>query len=79
MYFGICLSEKDKIQNQDQTVRLWMHEILRVFSDRLINEEDRLYLFKIAKNTIGKIWQMNFDKVFEHLDKPINGKKDGKV
>lgn len=22
---------------------------------------------------------MNFDKVFEHLDKTINGKRDGKV
>jgi len=22
---------------------------------------------------------LNFDKVFEHLDKEINGKKDGKV
>lgn len=53
--------------------------MLRVFSDRLINEEDRLNLFNIAKNTVNKVWQLNFDKVFEHLDKTINGKKDGKV
>ena len=56
-----------------------MHEIMRVFADRLVNEEDRLYLLKIAKNSINKAWQLNFDKVFEQLDKPINGKKDGKV
>ena len=80
VYFGICLSEKDKVQSQEQAVRLWLHEILRVFSDRLVNEEDRLYLFKIARNTIGKQWQLNFDKVFEHLDKAVGGaQKDGKV
>lgn len=60
-------------------MRLWFHEILRVFSDRLINEEDRLNLFNIAKNTVNRIWQLNFDKVFEHLDKPINGKSDAKI
>jgi hypothetical protein len=53
--------------------------VLRVFSDRLINEEDRLNLLNIAKNTVNRVWQLNFDKVFEHLDKTISGKKDGKV
>lgn len=73
------MSDKEKLQNQEQAVRLWLHEVLRVFSDRLINEEDRLNLFDIAKNTVNRIWQLNFDKVFEHLDKTINGKKDGKI
>ncbi len=67
------------MQTQEQAVRLWLHEVLRVFSDRLINEEDRFNLFEIAKTTINRIWQLNFDKVFEHLDKFINGKKDGKI
>lgn len=67
------------MQSQDQAVRLWLHEVLRVFSDRLINEEDRLSLFNIAKNTVNRVWQLNFDKVFEHLDKTINGKKDNKI
>lgn len=52
---------------------------MRVFSDRLINEEDRLNLFNIAKNAVNRTWQLNFDKTFEHLDKTTNGKKDGKV
>lgn len=29
------------ILNVDTLVKLWIHEISRVFSDRLINEEDR--------------------------------------
>jgi dynein heavy chain len=73
------MSEKDKLQTQEQAVRLWLHEVLRVFSDRLVNEEDRLNFLNIARNSVGRTWQLNFDKVFEHLDKEINGKKDGKV
>jgi len=38
-----------------------------------------LALFQIAKNTVNRSWGLNFDKVFEHLDKEIDGKKDGKV
>lgn len=62
--YGICMADKEKLQSQEQAVRLWMHEILRVFSDRLINEEDRLNLFNITKNAVNRIWQLNFDKVF---------------
>lgn len=73
------MSDKEKLTTADQCVRLWFHEILRVFSDRLINEEDRLFLFNITKTLVSKTWTMNFDTVFAHLDKPINGNKDGKV
>jgi dynein heavy chain, axonemal len=76
---GICMADKEKVQNQEQIVRLWFHETLRTFSDRLINDEDRLHLFNIAKNTVSNIWQVNFDQVFKHLDKPIENNKDGKI
>lgn len=36
-------------------------------------------MFNIAKNTVNRAWQLNFDKVFEHLDREVNGKKDGKI
>ena len=52
--FGICMSDKDKFQTTEQAVRLWFHEVLRVFSDRLVNEEDRLGLFQIAKNSVNR-------------------------
>lgn len=77
--YGICMSDKEKLATQDQCVRLWFHEILRVFGDRLINEEDRLYLFNMAKSLVSKTWMMNFDTVFIHLDKPVQGTKDGKI
>lgn len=73
------MSDKDKLTTGDQCVRLWFHEILRVFGDRLVNEEDRLFLFNVVKGLVSKTWMVNFDNVFVHLDKPINGVKDNKV
>ena len=60
--------------------RLWAHEIFRVFSDRLINTDDRLLLLEEVRNSVKSKFQLNFDSVFAHLDKPDeNGVKDGKV
>ena len=42
-------------------------------------EEDRLFLFNLAKELISKVWSLNFDKVFEHLDRAVDGLKDNKV
>lgn len=38
-----------------------------------------MFLFNLSKELINKVWMLNFDKVFEHLDLPVDGKKDGKV
>jgi AAA+ lid domain len=46
----------DKVQDEKaQTallVRLWVHESLRVFSDRLINEEDKSIFIQCLKDTV---------------------------
>jgi len=39
--FGICYSEREKVQNIEQMSRLWIHEVWRVFGDRLVNDDDR--------------------------------------
>lgn len=36
--FGICMSDKDKVPNPETLARLFVHEIWRVFADRLIND-----------------------------------------
>lgn len=35
---GICLIEKGQLSNSDVAIRLWAHETVRVFGDRLVND-----------------------------------------
>ena len=76
---GICMSDKDRIQTQDQVVRLWVHEAWRVFGDRLINEDDKGFLLNYIRGVVRTRFGLNFDDVFVHLDKERDGKKDGKI
>ncbi|KAL0219153.1 hypothetical protein P9112_004806 [Eukaryota sp. TZLM1-RC] len=41
VFEGICLATVDKFSDSNQFARLWRHECLRVFHDRLINENDK--------------------------------------
>lgn len=56
-------------------MRLWAHEICRVFGDRLINNDDRMWMLEMVKSCMQAPFSSNFDSVFAHLDLD----KDGKV
>ena len=55
-------------------VRLWVHEVLRVFGDRLVDESDFNWLYNILRECVRNYFRENFDALFEHL-----GRIDGKV
>ena len=56
------------IRDPEQITRLWIHEISRVFHDRLINEKDRFWFKELIVELLGRRfgsrWQMEdiFDK-----------------
>ena len=62
---GICLADKDLTQKQENIVRLWVHETLRVFSDRLVDEPDRQLMLDKIREIVRKVFNMNFDQIFE--------------
>ncbi|KAI8904079.1 dynein heavy chain and region D6 of dynein motor-domain-containing protein [Gorgonomyces haynaldii] len=72
---GLLLATADKYQEPEKMIRLWSHEIYRVFYDRLIDDTDRQWLFNKLKELVSKTFNASFEKVFGHLD--FN--KDGKV
>jgi dynein heavy chain len=41
VYEGMCRSTQDKFPTIDSLVRLWRNEAMRVFSDRLVTDEDK--------------------------------------
>jgi len=72
---GICMVEKAKCTTVDTVIRLWAHETMRVFGDRLINDDDRMWMLEAVKDTVRAPFSASFDTTFRHLD--IDG--DGKV
>uniref|UniRef100_A0A8C3PA09 Dynein axonemal heavy chain 3 n=1 Tax=Chrysemys picta bellii TaxID=8478 RepID=A0A8C3PA09_CHRPI len=50
-----------------QLIRLWIHEVYRVFYDRLIDNDDREMFFKMVKETTSNNFKQSVDKVLSHL------------
>ena len=71
---GICMAGKNQIPTPDVGIRIWAHEVMRVLGDRLINNEDRLWMINALRDTVRGSFGSNFDQVFAHLDIDKNGK-----
>ena len=50
-----------------QFIRLWTHEVLRVFYDRLVDDEDRNWLLGFVGQLIKTHFRQDFEKLFSHL------------
>jgi len=57
-----------------QLTRLWAHESLRVFHDRLVSDEDRMWFFNFLKQMVEKHMSLKFDDVFQSVDADGNKK-----
>ena len=65
--FGTLLVPKTHLTEGDKLIRLWIHEVYRVFSDRLIDEEDKQKLFEIVGETMQQQFKLSMDKLLRHL------------
>lgn len=72
--FGICLSDAKTTDTPEKAIRLWAHEIFRVFGDRLTDDDDRMWLLNNVRDLVKKIYGFNFDNIFGHLDSDRDGK-----
>jgi dynein heavy chain len=51
----------------DKLIRLWIHEIYRVFYDRLIDDSDRQMFFELIKETTKQQFKLDMDRLVGHL------------
>ncbi|XP_063983101.1 dynein axonemal heavy chain 7-like [Diachasmimorpha longicaudata] len=64
---GVLLSVPESMPTLANMKRLWVHEILRVFGDRLVDETDTQWLIKQLRTTVETRMDANFDGLFEDL------------
>ncbi|EPY81024.1 hypothetical protein CB1_000762017 [Camelus ferus] len=66
---GCLLIERDALESKHTMTRLFVHEVLRVFYDRLVNDADRFWLFNLTKMVVRDHFKESFDSIFSHLRK----------
>ena len=64
---GCLVVKKHTVPDKDYMTRLFTHEIFRVFYDRLVDEADGAWLFRMMKDVTKQYFQKDFDKLFGHL------------
>ncbi|TPP66222.1 Dynein heavy chain 3 axonemal [Fasciola gigantica] len=64
---GVRLVPAAKMTESEKLMRLWVHEVYRVFYDRLISTEDENRFFEIVRQTCSDVFRTNIDKVLGHL------------
>ncbi|XP_030626002.1 dynein heavy chain 3, axonemal [Chanos chanos] len=64
---GVLLCPHTHLQENDKLIRLWIHEVYRVFYDRLIDEADREMFFNIIRERTSGFFKQSMDKLLGHL------------
>ncbi|XP_055336177.1 dynein axonemal heavy chain 7-like isoform X2 [Paramacrobiotus metropolitanus] len=66
---GICLSDTQNFTEPKMVKRLWIHEVFRVYYDRLVDDNDRRWFFAATKRTVENSFRDNIDNVLARPDK----------
>lgn len=59
---GLCMTKPISVSSDDVFMRLWVNECMRVFYDRLINDEDRAWFKNFIMDLLAKNFKMSTDK-----------------
>jgi dynein heavy chain, axonemal len=69
VFQGMLMTKPVCLPSPEVFAKLWMHECLRVFHDRLINEEDKRWFTRM----LAELSNVYFRVRFEHDDLFVNG------
>uniref|UniRef100_A0A8C7T568 Dynein axonemal heavy chain 12 n=1 Tax=Oncorhynchus mykiss TaxID=8022 RepID=A0A8C7T568_ONCMY len=64
---GCLLLKKESLENKRTMIRLFVHEVFRVYYDRLVDDQDRAWLYLLMNDIVRDHFKENFEQVFDHL------------
>ena len=68
VFQGLLMANSKSITSEENIVNLWLHEVARVFRDRLINETDRAWLNGCCKEMLNKYFSIELEvESFENI------------
>ncbi|XP_011557170.3 dynein axonemal heavy chain 12 [Plutella xylostella] len=63
---GCSLLRKESADNKKTFTKVWIHEIMRVFYDRLLDEPDRDWFYELLKKTTKESMKESFEGVCDN-------------
>ncbi len=68
VFQGILMVTSESVNTEEQIINLWLHELARVFRDRLINIEDRTWVNKLCKKLLLQYFEVEVEiSAFDNL------------
>ncbi|XP_026189143.1 dynein heavy chain 12, axonemal isoform X3 [Mastacembelus armatus] len=64
---GCLLLKKQSLENKRTMIRLFVHEVYRVYYDRLVDEKDQAWLYQLMNSIVRDHFKESFDQVFDHV------------
>lgn len=61
---GCSLLKKESVDNRRVFARLWLHETMRVFFDRLVDDDDRHMVFQKLADCMGRAFREKPEDIF---------------
>ena len=74
IFQGLLRADKDFHDTRHAMTRLWIHECFRVFSDRLIDDNDRENFIFLMTEKLGTLFDQTYHNICPNKQPPIFGK-----
>ncbi|XP_072386040.1 dynein axonemal heavy chain 7 isoform X2 [Diabrotica undecimpunctata] len=64
---GCAMLRKESAEDKKIFPKIWVHEVMRVFYDRLVEKRDRVWIYEEVKKYVNDNFRENFDSIFALL------------